>query len=252
MHHHDRNNPYQYKSGMTRRESLKWLGLLAAGSAVTLSGGCSKALEAGVAGTSNAGHWPALNIKPVTATGYGTDPNMIMPPQSPWPLTLSAAQLTLVAILADWIVPREGDIPSASELEVPGVIDEWVSAPYEGQQRDRITILHALAWIDDEAQLRFKAKFAALSRAQQQAIIDDIAYYSDDTPEQFKRIGKAFWRFKELVLGAFFCSPEGCKDIGYLGNVPIAGDYPGPNAEAKAHLDKVLDELGLSSYAYQD
>ncbi|NRA79786.1 MAG: gluconate 2-dehydrogenase subunit 3 family protein, partial [Pseudoalteromonas sp.] len=58
--------------------------------------------------------------------------------------------------------------------------------------------------------------------------------------------------FKELVLAAFFCTPEGCKDIGYLGNVPIAGDYPGPSDEAKAHLDQVLAELGLSEYAYTD
>jgi hypothetical protein len=54
------------------------------------------------------------------------------------------------------------------------------------------------------------------------------------------------------VLAAFFCTPEGCKDIGYLGNVPIAGDYPGPSDEAKAHLDQVLAELGLSEYAYTD
>ena len=250
MHHQDRDNAYQYRSGMTRRESLKWLGLLAAGSAVAVTTGCSKALD--VADTNSTGHWPDLDLKPITAPGYGTDPNLVIPPESPWPLTLSASQLTLVAVLADWIVPREGTVPSASEVEVPAVIDEWVSAPYEGQQRDRVTILHALAWIDDEAMLRFNAKFSALTSPQQQAIIDDIAYYSDDTPEQFKRIGKAFWRFKELVLGAFFCSPQGCKDIGYLGNVPIAGDYPGPNAQAQAHLEQVLEELGLSAYAYQE
>ena len=35
-------------------------------------------------------------------------------------------------------------------------------------------------------------------------------------------------------------------DIGYLGNVPINGDYPGPSEEALAHLDGVLVALGLS------
>ena len=77
-------------------------------------------------------------------------------------------------------------------------------------------------------------------------------YFNEQTPAQFQRIGKAFLRFKELVLAAFFCTPEGCKDIGYLGNVPIAGDYPGPSDEAKAHLDQVLVDLGLSEYAYTD
>lgn len=251
MHHRNEHDSYNYVSGMSRRESLKWLGLLAAGSAVSLTTGCTKALDQ--TPTSNsAGHWPDLDIKPVTATGYGQDPNLVMPPESPWPLTLTADELTLVALLSDYIVPREGSIPSASELQVPAVINEWVSAPYEGQQRDRVKILNALAWINDEAQLRFKKAFVALDEQQHRAILDDIAYYNEQTPAQFQRVGKAFLRFKELVLAAFFCTPEGCKDIGYLGNVPIAGDYPGPSEAAQAHLDQVLSELGLTEYAYKD
>ncbi|WP_348709296.1 gluconate 2-dehydrogenase subunit 3 family protein [uncultured Pseudoalteromonas sp.] len=251
MHHRNEHDSYNYVSNMSRRESLKWLGLLAAGSAVGLTAGCTKALEDDGA-VSAKEHWPDLDIKPVTAKGYGQDPNLVMPPESPWPLTLTADELTLIALLSDYIVPREGDIPSASELQVPAVINEWVSAPYEGQQRDRIKILNSLAWLNDEAQLRFKKQFVALNEKQHRAILDDIAFLNEQTPAQFKRIGKAFLRFKELVLAAFFCTPEGCKDIGYLGNVPIAGDYPGPSDEAKAHLDQVLAELGLSEYAYTD
>lgn len=249
MHNDDRVDSYKYISGMTRRESLKWLGLLAAGSAVSLSAGCSKALEESI---STKGHWPTLDIKPITAKGYGTDPNLVIPPESPWPLTLSQEQLSLVSVLADYIVPREGDNPSATEVNVPSVIDEWVSSPYNGQQKDRVTILHGLAWIDDESVMRFKTKFVTLNREKQTAILNDIAYFDDTTPEQFQQIGNAFLRLKNLVLGAYFCSPQGCKDIGYLGNVPIAGDYPGPTSEAKQHLDSVLNELGLSQYAYTD
>ena len=106
--------------------------------------------------------------------------------------------------------------------------------------------------IDDESALRFNQSFLQLSAKQQREILDDIAYFNEQTPEQFQHIGKAFLRFKDLVLGAYFCTPEGRKDIGYLGNVPIAGDYPGPTPEAKAHLDGVLAELGLSEYAYRD
>jgi hypothetical protein len=36
-----------------------------------------------------------------------------------------------------------------------------------------------------------------------------------------------------------------------MGNVPISGDYPGPSKEAKDHIDGVLEELGLSEFAYQ-
>jgi hypothetical protein len=243
----DPNNTHYYESGMSRRESLKWLGILAAGTTMTTLSGCSKA-TAIVAGTT--GHWPDLNLPAITAKGYGQDPNLIIPLDSPWPRTLSVEQLNLVAILSDIIVPREADIPSASEVMVPDVVDEWVSAPYSSQQRDRMTILSVLAWIDDEAKLRFNKLFSALSNTQQIAIIDDIAFDSEQKPTEFERATQAFARFRNLVLAAFFCSPQGNLDIGYMGNVAIAGDYPGPTAEARAHLNKVLDELGLSEYAY--
>lgn len=239
---------YKYQSGITRRESLKWLGLLAAGTAASKYASAADLIQ----GKEKVGHWPDLDIKPVTASGYGTDPNLIIPPSSPWPLTLSDAQLTLVAVLADIIAPREGNIPSASEVHVPDVINEWVSAPYSGQQRDRVTVLNTLAWIDDEAELRFKTKFVKLSEKKQLQIMDDIAYRADDTPPEFIRISKAFPRLRDLVLAAFFCSPAGMKDIGYLGNVPIAGDYPGPDDKAMAHLDNVLADLGLTEFAYKE
>jgi hypothetical protein len=246
----------QYKSGMTRRDSLKLMMALAASALLPAAlTGCDSApvsntdVGAGAAKASTE-HWPELKLSPITATGYGKDPNLILPPESPWPLTLTQAQLTLVAVLSDILVPREGSVPSASEVHVPAVVDEWVSAPYERQQQDRVIILSALAWIDDEAQMRFGKTFVALTKAQQKAIMDDIAFDTAETPAQFKRIAEAFSRFRGLVLAAFFCTPEGIKDIGYVGNVPIGGDYPGPTKEAYAHLDKVLADLGLTEYAY--
>jgi hypothetical protein len=54
---------------------------------------------------------------------------------------------------------------------------------------------------------------------------------------------------RRLVMTAYFSSPEGTTDIGYQGNIAIAGDYPGPTPEAMEHLDAVLQELGLADYA---
>jgi len=245
-----------YKSGITRRDSLKLMMALAASAFLpaALTGCDSAPVKDSTAGSGLAKatieHWPELKLSPITATGYGKDPNLILPPESPWPLTLTQAQLTLVAVLSDILVPREGSVPSASEVHVPAVIDEWVSAPYERQQQDRLTILSALAWIEDEAQMRFSKGFVGLDKPQKIAIIDDIAYDKADTPAQFKRIATAFSRFRALVLAAFFCTPEGIKDIGYVGNVPVGGDYPGPTKEAYEHLDKMLADLGLTEYAY--
>lgn len=245
----------KYTSGMTRRESLKLMMALTASTLLPAAlAGCGSAPVSDTSAGSTiantpAEHWPQLRLAPVTASGYGKDPNLIVPPESPWPLTLTQAQLTLVAVLSDILVPREGSVPSASEVHVPEVVDEWVSAPYERQQQDRLTILSALAWIDDEAQLRFGRLFIELNETQQTTIMDDIAFNTAETPARFKRIASAFGRFRALVLAAFFCTPEGTKDIGYVGNVPIAGDYPGPTKEAYEHLDKVLADLGLTEFA---
>jgi len=233
-----------YANRLTRRESLKLLAALAASAMLPA------APAEGTAGAlADDGHWPELDLPPVTAAGYGTDPDL-MTPEAPWPLTLTPPQLSLLAVLSDIIVPAEGQSPSASAVQVPTVIDEWVSAPYPDQQRDRVTILSALAWIDDEAALRFSRPFASLDTARQLAIIDDIAYDNHQTPRRFQRIARAFARLRELVLAAYFCTPEGMEDIGYLGNVAIAGDYPGPTPDAYRHLEMVLSELGLSEFAY--
>ena len=40
--------------------------------------------------------------------------------------------------------------------------------------------------------------------------------------------------------------PEGMADIGYMGNTPSVGPYPGPTQEALAHLNASLTKLGLT------
>lgn len=240
-----------YANRLSRRESLKLLTALAASAMLPALPAIASTPAGDIADVAAGdGHWPALDLEPVTASGYGTDPDLMTPPETPWPLTLTPAQLTLLALLSDIIVPAEGDSPSAAQVQVPTVIDEWVSAPYPDQQHDRVTILSALAWLDDEAAQRFTRPFAALDTHQQLAIIDDIAYDNARTPPRFQRIARAFARLRHLVLAAYFCTPEGMEDIGYLGNVAIAGDYPGPTPDAYRHLDTVLAELGLSDFAY--
>lgn len=226
---------------MSRRDSLRWLGVLAAGTVVP---GIAAADGTATATAADQGHWPDLKLPPIKAPGYGKDPSLTSPKL--WPKTLDKNQLRLVAVLADLLIPRDGDVPSASEVKVPDVIDEWVSAPYAPQQKDRLVILSALAWIDDESRLRFGDPFVKLTDKRQIEIMEDIAYLNDRVPGKFQKIAEAFNRFRQLVVAAFFCSPEGSKDLGYIGNTAIAGDYPGPTEEALKHLHKLLDKLGLS------
>jgi hypothetical protein len=232
---------------LTRRESLKWLGVISAGLTLPLINGCEQLT---VSAAKLVGKWPDLKLEPITGKGYGTDPNLVSPPTSPWPLTMTVEQRQLVSVIADILIPREGKKPSASEVNVTDAIDEWVSAPYPSFQSDRVEILSGLAWLDEESQRRFDKKFVQASTQQQREVIDDIAYEKAESELRFAYIARVFDGVRTLVAIAYFSSPEGSKDLGYQGNVPIAGDYPGPTPEAMAHLDGVLQELGLADHAY--
>lgn len=232
---------------LSRRQSLKLFAMMAAGAAMP---GCALQTLATSNSAGTNGHWPTIEIKPIQLTGYGKDPNLIMPPASPWPKTLTDTQLKLVSLISDVLVPAEDNQPGALGIGAPSVVDEWISAPYKGQQRDRDSLLRLFIWLDDEAIMLYKKPFLELSDTQQMHILNSIAFGEDSTKPGYEEATRAFDRLRELVLAAYFCSIPGSREIGYQGNVAIAGDYPGPTKEAYDHLETILDELDLSKYAY--
>ncbi len=97
---------------------------------------------------------------------------------------------------------------------------------------------------------RFNSNFVEGSSQQQLEIIDDIAYEKAESELRFAYIARVFDGIRTLVVITYFSSVEGARDLGYQGNVPIAGDYPGPTPEAFTHLESALRDLGLTNYAY--
>ncbi|MDC8829515.1 gluconate 2-dehydrogenase subunit 3 family protein [Alteromonas gilva] len=241
--------PSTEQISLSRRQSLKLFAMMVASATLP---GCIGQSDKPVSKTAAVGHWPTLTIEPVSLPGYGQDPNLIIPPSSAWPKTLTTNQLALVSRISDVLLPAEGTQPGALGIGAPSVVDEWVSAPYSGQQRDRDSILRLLIWLDEEAQIKHQQAFLAVTEAQQKAILDTIAFGEDSAEAGYELPARAFNRLRELVLAAYFCSVPGSREIGYMGNVAISGDYPGPTEEAKAHLDDVLAQLGLSEYAYTE
>ena len=77
------------------------------------------------------------------------------------------------------------------------------------------------------------------------SIIDRIAW-RDRIENGLEEHAKAFGRFRYLSASAYFASEEGAYWLGYRGNEPITGDYPGPSDEALTHLKNALEPLGLS------
>ena len=179
----------------------------------------------------------------INGTGYGTDPDLSNPVIS-WSLTMNNAQLQVTAALCDVILPADDRSPAASALGVPDFVDEWISAPYPRQQEDRELILDGLEWLEQECLQRFGDGFAAIGRARQHELLDDLAGSVVDPMVPPKRVA-FFRRFRYVSVGAYYSTAVGAADVGYIGNVPINGEYPGPSDEALEHLANALDELGL-------
>jgi len=205
---------------LPRRTVLKWFAAVAAASQLPEFG--------------NAAPPAATPAK----TGYGTDPNLskFYQPGDVWPLTLPAPQRQTLIALADLIFPADHLGPAASAVRVPDMIDEWLSAPYPLQQKDRDVLLPGLQWIEDEARKRFTKDFSALAEEQKRAIADDICWAPEAKPE-FKKAAAFFQRFRTLAASAYYGTEAGWKALGYVGNIPLA-NFAGPPPE-------VLERLGV-------
>jgi hypothetical protein len=204
---------------MDRRTTIKWV--LAASAAWPLLGKRAGRAE------------PALTVR-----GYGTDPDLLAVhrPGELWPLTLTAAQRRLAGILADVIIPADDHSPSASTVGVVEFIDEWVSAPYPASQRDRPLVLDGLAWLDAEAARRFGKGFSDLDTTEQNDICDDICDESRALTAR-RDAARFFALYRDLTAAGFYSTPVGRKDLGYIGNVPLARfDGPPPALLKKLNL----------------
>jgi len=151
-----------------------------------------------------------------------------------WPLTFSAAQRETAAALCEVILPADANCPSAKQLGVHEFIDEWISAPYPRQQKDRPIVMEGLDWLAVESKKRFQKNFPELNESQQRQICDDICY-EPKAERRFREAARFFARFRDLTCAGFYTTPEGMKDVGYSGNVPLT-KYDGPSAEVLAFL----------------
>jgi hypothetical protein len=201
--------PEPYVSKIDRRTALTWIGVVGAATAAAAAGVVVYGPKTGGASQ---------------ARGYGTDPKLNPPVKAPWPRIMSHDQLQAAAVLADHILPATATAPSASTLGVPDFVNEWVSAPYPDQVKDRPIILDGLNAITRDVLGKDPAARAAALAALPGSVF--------------------FKRFRALTIGAYYTTEAGFKDLGYIGNVARASD-PGPSDEVKAVLERELQKLGL-------
>lgn len=216
-----------------RREALKAIGAAAASLPIL------EALTPGTADAQNpAPAKPAAARQPAPRGGpRGTpaDPDLLHPKKD-WPRLLSARELATLSVLCDMIIPADAESPAASAVGVPAYINEHVSAPGDGQQRDLIRVRGGLAWLDAESGRRFEKRFVGLSQAERARICDDICFLPRARPE-FQAAARFFDLVRDLSATAFYTTAAGMNDLKYVGNVALPEFKPPPDA--------VLRKLGL-------
>ncbi len=215
------------RPSLSRRDALKWFAGSAAGTA---------ALPA-VAAKNETEPAPAYPIgrSPIF------DPDFMKPVVFPWDKLLTAEEMKTTAALADLILPKDANGPAATEVGAHDFINEWVSAPYPKHYEDRETVRGGLAWLNTESFRRFEKRFDEVTIAEQSQIADDICSSSKVKPEH--KVGAIFFsKFRSLTLSGYYTHSSNWKQLGYLGNVTMAGAYPGVP-------DEIIKKLGLEDVA---
>ncbi|NIJ18818.1 hypothetical protein FHS95_000487 [Sphingomonas naasensis] len=228
----------------SRRETLQWMMAAAALPLARWSPPANAAAQRTPPPFDVIADWPATLPALPPTKGYGRDPDL-MAPRVPWPLTLSKAQRATVDLLGDLVLPADAQSPGAGTLGVGAFVDEWISAPYPIQRKDREQVLGGLIWLDAQSRVLHGATFDSITPGQRAVLLDALTVA---TPAAGMAKPVAFMdTLRHLFVLGFYSLPEGKADMGYIGDEPTPGDYPGPSPEALTHLTAVLAGLGLAA-----
>ena len=217
-------------SNILRRDALK---AMAAAALVPMLAPAADAQQPAVKPATPArAHLPVLGQHGTKGPrGTPSDP-VLIGAKVTWELKLLPSELVTLAALCDMIIPADEKSPAASKVGAHHYINEWASRP--GGDASLARVRGGLLWIDRESQSRFGTTFHQLTDAQRTAICDDICYIPNAKP-QFASGAQFFKLIRDQTATAFYTTPEGWKDIGYIGNVPLA-KFEGPSAAIRKQI----------------
>ena len=187
---------------MNRRESLRALGLIAAGSGL-LTAACNSK-DAKNAAADNSKKLPGVQDFEYERTEQLYAEKFF-----------DEHEMATISVLADIIIPKDNISGSASEAGVPDFIEFIV----KDLPDNKIPMRGGLRWLDLQSKKRYGTVFINCSAKDQLALVDDIAYPDLARPEM--KQGAAFFSLmRNLTSSGFYTSEMGVKDIGYAGNKP--------------------------------
>lgn len=118
--------------------------------------------------------------------------------------------------LGDIIIPADSNSPGASDAGAAEFIDFLSS-----RNSELAAIFNGgFGWLDDYMQKQYGADFLTAKPEQQTELLDKLAYRKNYTPDTAG--GRLFWAWvRNMTVDAFYTSPAGVKDIGYMGNTAV-------------------------------
>jgi hypothetical protein len=152
------------------------------------------------------------------------------------PKALTDHEYATLRKLSDYIIPADEHSPGALAAGAADFIDFLCNASDE--MRDIYT--GGLLWLDDAMARRHDGKtFLESAPAQQTAMLDLIAFRKNASPEL--NPGIQFFAFcRRMVADAYYTTPIGYKDVGFMGNSGMA-EFTVP----KEAVDYALKRSGL-------
>lgn len=132
------------------------------------------------------------------------------------PKYLNKHEFATMRRLSDLIIPADEHSKGAIDAGAAEYIDFLSSRNADFAQ----IFTGGLGWLDEAMQKRYQSTFLDAQPAQQIAMLDQIAYRKNDSPEL--GAGIAFFRWaRNLVVDAYYTSPIGIADLGYMGNTAM-------------------------------
>ncbi len=133
------------------------------------------------------------------------------------PKAFNAHEYQTLQRLSDLIIPVDEHSPGALAA---GAAD-WIDFMASNSPELREIFTGGMAWVDHEMQRRYGADFLGAKPEQQAAMLDLIGVQKNAAPENAAGIHFFGWA-RNLVLDAYYTSPIGIKELGYMGNTAVS------------------------------
>ena len=138
------------------------------------------------------------------------------------PKGLTPHEYSTLERLTDLIIPVENGAPGALAAGAAAWIDMLTSV----NDQLKTTYGSGIAWLDGAMKARGGDTFLAAAAGDQTALLDQIAYRRNTSPELDPGIQFFTW-VRRMTVDAFYTSEIGIRDIDYRGNTALVS-YPAP------------------------